>query len=174
MMGGKIWFDSEYKMGSTFNFTVKVKISNKKSVSERIDEKDQLLEQAKNSLKGAKILLVEDNLVNQKVAQKILKLNDISVVIANNGKEAIELVDAEEFDGVLMDCMMPEMDGYSATEAIRKRNHLAKLPIVAMTANAMKHDIDHVLEVGMNDHIAKPINPETMLITMAKWFKKSD
>jgi len=84
------------------------------------------------------------------------------------------LVDAEEFDGVLMDCMMPEMDGYSATEAIRKRNHLAKLPIVAMTANAMKHDIDHVLEVGMNDHIAKPINPETMLITMAKWFKKSD
>ena len=84
----------------------------------------------------------------------------------------IDLLEKKRFDGVLMDCMMPVMDGYEATQKIRAQNTLKNLPIIAMTANAMKKDVEKVLSVGMNDHIAKPINPDTMLITMAKWIKQ--
>mgnify|MGYP000454040909 CR=1 FL=1 len=132
-----------------------------------------LLKIAKDSLEDAKILLVEDNKVNQLVAKKLLLSNKMNIKIANNGKEAIELLNDQHFDGVLMDCMMPVMDGYTATEKLRKISKFSSLPIIAMTANVMKHDIEKSLRVGMNDHIPKPINPDNMLITMAKWINKN-
>jgi len=169
LMKGKIWFDSEEGVGSCFYFIIKLKkVHEKPEIKEICDTEEQLIG-AKHQLKSAKILLVEDNKVNQLVAKKLLSINNMLVEVAANGQEALELLDTLNFDGVLMDCMMPVMDGYEATRQIRQQEKFKYLPIIAMTANAMKHDVEQVLEVGMNDHIAKPVNPKTMLITMAKW-----
>ncbi|WP_169719648.1 PAS domain S-box protein [Psychromonas aquimarina] len=120
-------------------------------------------------LRGAKILLVEDNEINQELALDLLTSNGIITQVANNGQEALEILERENFDGVLMDCQMPVMDGYEATRKIRLKKCFTGLPILAMTANAMAGDRDKVLEAGMNDHIAKPINVNDMFQIMAKW-----
>jgi len=125
------------------------------------------------SLKGAMVLLVEDNEINQELAIELLTNAQISVQLANNGLEALQLLKTESFDGVLMDLQMPEMDGMTATQEIRKQEKFIKLPIIAMTANAMVGDKEAVLEAGMNDYISKPINVSEMFITMAKWIKPS-
>ncbi len=120
-------------------------------------------------LKGARILLVEDNLMNQELAVELLESNDMSVTTAANGQEALDILESEEFDGVLMDCQMPVMDGYTATRRIREIHQFRNLPIIAMTANAMAGDKEKVLEAGMNDHVSKPIDLELLLVTMARW-----
>ncbi|SFD49397.1 response regulator [Pseudoalteromonas denitrificans] len=122
-----------------------------------------------NKLQGAKILLVEDNELNQELAKALLEDNGLVVEIANNGVEALSQLKLFEFDGVLMDCQMPIMDGYEATQKIRKQEKYKDLPILAMTANAMVGDRERVMAAGMNDHIAKPINVREMFKTMAHW-----
>lgn len=121
------------------------------------------------SLRGARILLVEDNEINQELALDLLSSNGLSVAVANNGQEALDMLARENFDGVLMDCQMPVMDGCEATRRIRQQEQYKGLPVIAMTANAMAGDREMVLEAGMNDHIAKPINVNIMFSTMAKW-----
>lgn len=118
---------------------------------------------------GAHLLLVEDNEVNQQVARELLERIGISVTLAENGSDALALVQEAEFDGVLMDMQMPVMDGIAATIEIRKIERLRSLPIIAMTANAMEVDRERCLAAGMNDHISKPIDPGNMLATLAKW-----
>ena len=120
-------------------------------------------------LAGAKILLVEDNEFNQELALELLTSKGLLVDLANNGVEALEMIQQASYDGVLMDCQMPEMDGYEATRQLRQSLKLTQLPILAMTANAMAGDRDKVLDAGMNDHIAKPINVNEMFSTMARW-----
>lgn len=120
-------------------------------------------------LSGARILLVEDNEMNQEVAVEFLTRYPITVDIACNGQQALEKLEANTYDGVLMDCQMPVMDGYEATRQIRLQEKYADLPVIAMTANAMVGDREKVLDAGMNDHIAKPININNMFATMAKW-----
>lgn len=109
-----------------------------------------------------KVLLVEDNRVNQMVALGVLKQLGLTAVTANNGKEALELlVQSHKFDLILMDCLMPEMDGYETTKAIRSgevKTNSSEIPIIALTANAMKDDREKCLKVGMNDVLTKPIN----------------
>ncbi|MCB1778281.1 MAG: response regulator [Candidatus Competibacteraceae bacterium] len=122
-------------------------------------------------LKGAKILLVEDNEFNQELAQMLLEMNGLIVETAENGKEALELLNTQDFDGVLMDCQMPVMDGYEATRQIREQEKYKDLPVIAMTANTMKEDKEKAFVSGMNDYIAKPINPDVMFATIAKWIK---
>ena len=124
-------------------------------------------------LKGAKVLLVEDNEFNQELAMELLTSNGLFVQLANNGREALEILEQEIFDGVLMDCQMPEMDGYEATRKLRKIPEMVDLPVLAMTANAMAGDREKVLAAGMNDHIAKPINVGDMFATMANWITPS-
>ena len=124
-------------------------------------------------LRGAKVLLVEDNEVNQELALELLVNNGISVQVAGDGQQALETLAHERFDGVLMDCQMPVMDGYTATREIRRQARFAELPVIAMTANAMAGDREKVLEAGMNDHIAKPINVSDMFGTMVKWITPS-
>ncbi|MBF0266876.1 MAG: response regulator [Gammaproteobacteria bacterium] len=174
LMGGRIWMESEEGKGSTFHFTIKLNKQGKETLetTSAIESKPIKINQAKEQLKDCKILLVEDNEINQELAVELLMMNGIDVETANNGAEAIELLKNNEFDGVLMDCQMPVMDGYQATDKIRNQEQFKDLPVIALTANAMKQDIEKVLSVGMNDHIAKPINPETMLLTMAKWINK--
>ncbi|MFA7238835.1 MAG: chemotaxis protein CheB [Sulfuricellaceae bacterium] len=120
-------------------------------------------------ISGAYLLLVEDNEVNQQVARELLEKAGVAVAVAENGKEAVERVSQEAFDGVLMDIQMPVMDGISATREIRKNPSLANLPIIAMTANVMASDRERCLEAGMNDYIAKPFDPNQMVATLAKW-----
>ena len=125
-------------------------------------------------LRGARVLLVEDNEVNQELALELLANNGIVAALAENGEEALRKLEEERFDGVLMDCQMPVMDGYTASREIRKRSEWAELPVLAMTANAMAGDREKALEAGMNDHIAKPINVREMFSTMARWIVPSE
>lgn len=123
-------------------------------------------------LAGARLLLVEDNDMNQELALELLRSAGITVVLATNGQEALDTLAADAaFDGVLMDCQMPVMDGYTATRAIRQQPAMAQLPIIAMTANAMAGDREKVLECGMQDHIAKPLHVDTMFRTLARWIR---
>lgn len=121
-------------------------------------------------LAGLSVLLVEDNEMNQELATELLEQVQISVKIANNGQEAVDILSKDtNFDIVLMDCQMPVMDGFQATEKIRKMEAVKHLPIIAMTANALTSDKERVLNAGMNDHIGKPINIDQMYATIERW-----
>ncbi len=123
-------------------------------------------------LSGARVLLVEDNDMNQELAMELLANVGIQVVLAVNGQDALDKLRADpHFDGVLMDYQMPVMDGYTAAREIRKNPDFKHLPIIAMTANAMAGDREKVLDAGMWDHIAKPLNVGAMFATMGKWIK---
>jgi PAS domain S-box-containing protein len=121
------------------------------------------------TIRGARILLVEDNELNQEVALELLKEAGLVVDLAENGQIALDRLAVEHYDLVLMDMQMPLMDGVTATLEIRKRPSLKELPVVAMTANAMTADRDRCLAAGMNDHIAKPIEPEDLWKALLKW-----
>jgi two-component system sensor histidine kinase/response regulator len=121
-------------------------------------------------LRGARVLLVEDNDLNQELALELLRQAGIEAVLAQNGQEALDiLADDARFDGVLMDCQMPVMDGYVATQRLRAQLAFRDLPIIAMTANAMAGDREKVMAVGMQDHIAKPLRVDDMFACMARW-----
>ncbi len=145
-----------------------------KSLEENpLPKSQELLEESIAKLQGARILLAEDNEINQEIVEELLVNNGLEVVVVNNGQEALEILTRENFDGVLMDCHMPVMDGGTATKKIREQPQHQALPIIAITANVMVGDKQNILEVGMNDHIAKPINVDTMFETMAKWITPS-
>ena len=127
-----------------------------------------------DGLAGARLLLVEDNEINQELALELLRSNGINVVVANDGQEALDILDRETFDGVLMDCQMPVMDGYTATRRLRQDTRFESLPVLAMTANAMADDRAKALAAGMNDHIAKPINVGEFFRIMALWITPSN
>ncbi len=120
-------------------------------------------------LRGARVLLVEDNEVNQELATEILTEAGLTVDLANDGAEAVAKVAQQHYDAVLMDWQMPVMDGFEATRRIRAEPRFANLPILAMTANAMAGDREKCLAVGMNDHIAKPVVVELLLETLLRW-----
>ncbi|MBI5185731.1 MAG: response regulator [Nitrospinae bacterium] len=124
-----------------------------------------------DKLKGARLLLVEDNEINQQVAAELLKKAGVAVTIAVNGKEAVRKVAENDFDAVLMDLQMPVMDGYEAARTIRKDPRFQDLPIIAMTAHVMASEKEKCLEAGMNDHTGKPVDPEKLLETLAKWIR---
>jgi two-component system, sensor histidine kinase and response regulator len=116
-----------------------------------------------------RVLLVEDNLINQKVACRLLEKQGHTVVVAENGREALNVLDELDFDLVLMDLQMPEMDGFATTAAIR-RNEAGSdrhMPIVALTANAMKGDRERCLQAGMDGYVAKPVQVHLLLREMA-------
>jgi len=141
--------------------------SNKKQASFRIGSETEGL----NSVRGAKILLVEDNEINQQVARELLEGQGFYVEIAINGKIGAEKALSTPYDVILMDIQMPIMGGYESAANIRKVKTTEDLPIVAMTANAMVGDREKALEVGMNDHVAKPIDPNQLYGALAKWIK---
>jgi PAS domain S-box-containing protein len=120
---------------------------------------------------GARVLLVEDNRINQKVATEILSQSGVHVEIANNGIEAVEAVKNQPYHAILMDVQMPEMDGFEATRRIRQDPRFIDIPIIAMTANAMKGDREKCLEAGMNDYISKPIHIEELFSVLKKWIE---
>ncbi|MGA0611695.1 response regulator [Caldimonas sp. KR1-144] len=121
-------------------------------------------------LAGARILLVEDHPVNQQLALELLRRAGMSVEVAGNGEEALQrLAEEAPFDAVLMDCQMPVMDGYTATRKLRENPAWRDLPVIAMTASALASDRERALDSGMNAHIAKPLDVDAMLRTLAEW-----
>ncbi len=164
LMDGEIWVESKINEGSEFSFTAVFMQG-----CEVIQEEMELQTDALSSLKNKKILIVEDNEINHILTNEILKKTEVNVTFANNGKEALALLTANKYDLVFMDIQMPVMDGYEATKEIRKNSVYKNLPIIAMTANVMQSDIQECLESGMNDHIAKPIEPKNLYEKLYKW-----
>ena len=122
------------------------------------------------------ILLVEDNLINQQVALGILQIQGYNVTVVNNGREALDACAQGAFDLILMDCHMPEMDGFEATREIRERERASsgkRVPIVALTANAMAQDREECLNAGMDDHLSKPFSMQTLQDMLDRWMPKA-
>ena len=129
--------------------------------------------QSTSTFRGHRILLVEDNPVNQRVAQRLLQKLAADVTIANHGAEALERLAESTFDAVLMDCQMPVMDGFSATRRIREleRQSGRRMPIIALTANVMSEDRDNCIAAGMDAHLGKPIEPAQLIDCLSRYLK---
>ena len=166
LMGGEITCESKLGEGSCFKIILKL---NKTKLDRRVKTEPGI--QIKNL--ELNILLVEDNVVNQKIAEKLLNNFGCTVVIAENGLKAIETLQSFKPDLVFMDCHMPEMDGYEATRRIRQDSNLQSLPIVALTANATPADREKCMEAGMNDFLAKPFNKDMFTKILYKYSQKS-
>ncbi|WP_162299724.1 hybrid sensor histidine kinase/response regulator [Marinospirillum perlucidum] len=126
-------------------------------------------EEQLQAIQGARVLLVEDNEINQQVAFELLSQARLHVQLANNGQEAVDQLAQQQFDAVLMDIQMPVMDGYQATRYIREVLHQTDIPIIALTANALLEDRQKSLDAGMNDHLNKPIDPDLLMTALIEW-----
>jgi len=179
IMGGSIRLRSRVGQGSTFTITLPVTCLEPKPVeASPAAVPDRALELDRDEklplvLPPARILLVEDNPVNQKLAQLLLKKLGMDVATAADGREGVDAFFREEFDLVLMDWQMPVMDGLEATRLIRARGggDCADVPIIALTANAMEGDKDRCIRAGMNDYLPKPINGDQLRLVLARWLK---
>ena len=173
-MGGTISFESEQDVGTTFDIEIPFQIDHNKQCEEH--KKKEVKE---TSIKGVNVLLAEDNELNMEIAEFVLESAGAKVIKAFNGKEALEIFKASEqgeIDVILMDVMMPVMDGLEATRYIRRSNkeNARDIPIIAMTANAFTEDRRRVLEAGMNEHLAKPLESEVLIKTIANYCGKDD
>ena len=137
----------------------------------RGEQVESSIRQSLEAIRGARILLVEDNDINQQVARELLEQQGLRVDVVDNGEAAVSAVNTSPYDLVLMDIHMPVMDGYRATAEIRKDPAFSTLPIVAMTAQALLDDREKSLEAGMNDHVAKPIDPAKLFDTLIRWIQ---
>lgn len=173
-MGGTISFESEQGVGTTFYIELPFQIDHNIK-----HEELKTKEIKKASIKGVNVLLVEDNELNMEIAEFVLESAGANVIKAFNGKEALEIFKESklgEIDIILMDVMMPVMDGLEAARYIRWSNkeNARDIPIIAMTANAFTEDRRRVLEAGMNEHLAKPLESEVLIKTIANYCGKVD
>lgn len=172
IMGGEIQLKSEPDVGSTFSFTLCLPFSTEAVL---LTEKHgaSILELS-SRLRGAQVLLVDDNEINRLVAREFLENAGLQVSEANNGQEAVESVVNGQFDAVLMDIQMAVMGGFEATRLMRSHAQFHDLPIIAMTAAVLEEDKNACFAAGMSDHIAKPILPLALLETLSKWIKHDE
>ena len=173
-MGGEITVEANSQGGSTFVINIPFKVSNEK-VAEQAKEEKEIKQAVKRmntvANENRKILVVEDNKVNQLILTSILKKLGYQIITADNGKEAVTVLKDEEVDAILMDCQMPVMDGYEATKVIREINSNRKTPILAVTANALSEDRVKCFESGMDDYIKKPIDKDIIEEKLKYWLE---
>lgn len=163
IMGGTIHIESEKGKGTCVEIRIPMRISNDKTKQEIVEMTD-----LQKSLKGIRVLAVEDNELNRMVLQVILKKCEVIVSIAQNGQEAIDLIQEKEFDIVLMDVQMPIVDGLEATKYIREELKL-NTPIIGLSANAMPEEVEVCKQAGMNDYLVKPYSERALVEIMRKW-----
>ena len=163
IMGGTIEIESEKGKGTRVNIRIPMRISNEKTKQDIVEMTD-----LQKSLKGLRILAVEDNELNRMVLQVILKKCEVVVTIAHNGQEAIDLIQQQEFDMVLMDVQMPIVDGLEATKYIRDELKMTT-PIIGLSANAMREEVEICKQAGMNDYLVKPYSERALVEVMKKW-----
>lgn len=161
-MGGKLRGESREGMGSTFTLEVPLMLSSKPAARLLGHEHDALL-----GGDGQRVLLVEDNPVNQSVIEAMLRSLGFEVSVALDGAQAVEMAGQQSFAAILMDCRLPQMDGYEATRRIRQ--HGAQLPIIALTANALQGDRERCLAAGMNDYLSKPFKRTDLQRILQRW-----
>jgi len=168
LMGGGVGVESKPGEGSTFWFTAR--LAKGSNLLRACDGSVQ--SEVMDSIRGTSILLVEDNIFSQQVGQELLEDAGATVCVANNGKEAIDLLLKEHFDCVLMDVQMPVMDGYETTRLIRAHPKLSATLIIAMTANAGRGDQERCLDAGMDEFVTKPIAPKLLFNMLSKWLSQ--
>lgn len=166
LMDGRIWVESEKGIGSSFIFEIKLKESDSNNVKDDIQDivKEEI------DFKADKILIVEDNTTNQLVLLGLLEDYVKEMDIANNGQEAVDMFEKGKYELILMDLQMPVMDGYAAAKIIRTKDK--EIPIIALSANAMKEDTQKSKAVGMNEHLTKPINVEMLFEILNRYVNK--
>ena len=168
MMGGTISVKSEFKKGSEFSFTIPLDMAEDKELN--IDEPvENKAKEKENKIQLKKILIVEDNPINRVIVEKFLKNCGYTYVTAEDAKQAMEALETDTFDIILMDVQMPEIDGLELTGMIRQDKRFKNIPIVAVTALAMEQDREKCIAAGMNDYIVKPIVMEQLLSIIKKY-----
>jgi signal transduction histidine kinase/ActR/RegA family two-component response regulator len=174
MHGGRIWVESEVGRGSVFHVSFELPVGRpvvEPALSETLS--DPTSPPGQTVTPAARILVVEDNPVNQKVVAGLLGKKGFQTTVANHGREALEALERSNFDVVLMDIQMPVLDGLEATRLIRQDDRWRELPIVGLTAHAMTGDRERCLEAGMTDYLPKPVQPPTLLATVNKYLVSS-
>ena len=169
LMGGRIWVESTEGRGSLFAFTARFLRADETPPEVVRPAVMEDLAAARARLSGTRILVAEDNSFNQVVIRQLLMKCGATPTLCTNGREALEALERTPHDLVLMDVQMPEMDGYEATRRIRATPALAGHRVIAMTANAMAEDRRRCIEAGMDDFVPKPIDPDQMYLTLARW-----
>lgn len=167
LLGSEIKFESEVGKGSNFYFTMHLPIDLKHAA---VNTRDLHEDYKEENLTGLKVLLVEDNLINTKIAQKIMGQWGVEVDTAENGLVGIQKYNQKRYDVILMDLSMPVMDGYDATTTIRLTDKL--IPIIALTASASFGYLDRALQIGINEYIIKPFNPKELNMKLGKYYHK--
>ena len=178
LMGGTVGVESAPGRGSEFWFTARLHTSGTHEQAmptphQAVAASRGVEQTLKERHRGARVLIADDNRINQELATELLRLVDLQVEVADNGRIAVDMARRGGFDLVLMDMQMPEMDGLEATRLIRTVPELDSTPIVAMTASAFGADRDACLAAGMNDHIGKPVNPATLYEKLLRWLDES-
>ncbi|MBF0185134.1 MAG: response regulator [Magnetococcales bacterium] len=172
MMEGSIRVETVFGQGSRFIFDVLLAVAPEQTGRRASSSGSEGgVQGAMARLSGAVLLVAEDNEINQQVVQELLEQANIRVLLARNGREALHTIQQEAVDGVLMDVQMPLMDGLTATRQLRSDPRFQNLPILAMTANALRSDREQCLAAGMQDHLAKPLDPSTLYLTLDRWIR---
>jgi signal transduction histidine kinase/CheY-like chemotaxis protein len=172
IMDGKIDVSSKPGIGTIFFVSVPFQMTNQQEYLD-IGDGDELSLLIAQKTKDTQILLVEDNKINQKVVMKMLEKTSCNIDLAENGQEAVDQVHQKKYDLIFMDIQMPVMSGVDATLEIRSKNNIEHIPIIAMTANAMKGDREKYIEAGMDDYISKPLKQNDLFKLLLKWLHKN-